>query len=213
MIIQNKYWKVGELANQTGLTVRTLHHYDKIGLFSPSRHTDTGHRLYTEEDIAKLQQIMSFKHLGFSLEEIKELIENQSFNPSEVIRLYLERLNEHIRIQEELRSQLENLYTLVNSQQQVKVEQFINLIEVINMNVEKYFTQEQLVKMKKQTEQFNQSPEEKIQAVKEYINGNDGGKTIANSIGVHPSLLHQWIKHYEQLGLEDLMKLQRKWKM
>jgi transposase len=44
------------------------------------------------------------------------------------------------------------------------------------------------------------SPEEKIQAVKEYLSGNDGGKTIANSIGVHASVLHQWIKQYEQFG-------------
>jgi transposase len=50
------------------------------------------------------------------------------------------------------------------------------------------------------------SPEEKIQAVKEYLNGNDGGKTIANSIGVHLSLLHQWIKHYEQLGEDAFEK-------
>ncbi|WP_306298975.1 transposase [Bacillus sp. OV166] len=49
------------------------------------------------------------------------------------------------------------------------------------------------------------SPEEKIQSVKEYLNGNDGGKTIANSIGVHHSVLHQWIKQYEIFG-EDTRK-------
>jgi transposase len=44
------------------------------------------------------------------------------------------------------------------------------------------------------------SPEEKIQAVRQYLNGNEGGKTIAESIGVHPSMLHQWIKQYEMFG-------------
>nr|WP_255291695.1 MerR family DNA-binding transcriptional regulator [Bacillus pseudomycoides] len=46
-MIINKKWKVGELAKQTGLTVRTLHHYDQIGLFSPSEVTDSRHRIYT----------------------------------------------------------------------------------------------------------------------------------------------------------------------
>ena len=46
-------WKVGELASQTGLTVRTLHHYDEIGLLKPSEYTASGHRLYREEDIVE----------------------------------------------------------------------------------------------------------------------------------------------------------------
>src|SRR6266478_6173547 len=48
--------KVGELARRTGLTVRTLHHYDEIGLLRPSLHTDSGHRLYTGDDVARLQE-------------------------------------------------------------------------------------------------------------------------------------------------------------
>ena len=65
-------WKVGELASLTGLTVRTLHHYDEINLLKPCEYTDSGHRLYGEEDIIRLQQILSLRQLGFSLEEIKD---------------------------------------------------------------------------------------------------------------------------------------------
>ena len=53
--------KVGELARRTGLTVRTLHHYDEIGLLRPSLHTDSGHRLYTGRDVARLQQVLSLR--------------------------------------------------------------------------------------------------------------------------------------------------------
>ncbi|WP_446715637.1 MerR family transcriptional regulator [Bacillus sp. OTU530] len=53
-----------------------LHHYDKINLFSPSQYSDTDHRLYTESEIVRLQQIMSLKQLGFSLDDIKEIMEN-----------------------------------------------------------------------------------------------------------------------------------------
>lgn len=49
--------KVGELARRTGLSVRTLHHYDEIGLLSPARRTATGHRLYGRDEIRRLQQI------------------------------------------------------------------------------------------------------------------------------------------------------------
>src|SRR6476620_1521247 len=58
--------RVGELAKRTGLTVRTLHHYDEIGLLKPSLHT--GYRLYTATDVARLQQVLSLRQLGFSLE-------------------------------------------------------------------------------------------------------------------------------------------------
>ena len=57
--------KVGELARRTGLTVRTLHHYDAIGLLRPSLHTEAGYRLYTAGDIARLQQVISLRQLGF----------------------------------------------------------------------------------------------------------------------------------------------------
>ncbi|PEV85067.1 transcriptional regulator, MerR [Bacillus thuringiensis] len=150
MILNKKTWKVGELAKQTGLTVRMLHHYDKIGLFSPSQSSDKGHRIYTETDIAKLQQIMSLKQLGFALGEIKEMIENPNLNPVEVIKVQLESVKEYIRMQEQLCSRLERIYELLNSQQEVSAKQFINLIEVINMSKEKYFTQEQQEKMFKQ---------------------------------------------------------------
>ena len=56
--------KVGELARRTGLTVRTLHHYDEIGLLRPSLHTESGHRLYTAADVGRLQQVVSLRQLG-----------------------------------------------------------------------------------------------------------------------------------------------------
>jgi len=129
-----KTWKVGELAKQTRLTVRMLHHYDKINLFSPSQYSDTDHRLYTESEIVRLQQIMSLKQLGFSLDEIKEIMENWNFNPVEIIKVQLDDVKKRIRLQEPLCSRLEKIYELLNSQQEATPEQFINLIEVISLS-------------------------------------------------------------------------------
>lgn len=164
MVLNKKTWKVGELAKQTGLTVRMLHHYDKIGLFSPTQSSEKGHRIYTETDIAKLQQIMSLKQLGFALDEIKDMMEHPNLNPVKIIKVQLESIKEHIRIQEQLCSRLERIYELLNSQQKVKAEQFINLIEVINMSKDNYFTQEQQEKMFKQL-----GLEKRKQYVKEWL--------------------------------------------
>ncbi len=69
--IPEGYMTVGEAAKKMGVTVRTLQYYDKKGLFLPSAETPGGRRLYTDKDIIKLHQILSMKHLGFSLDEIK----------------------------------------------------------------------------------------------------------------------------------------------
>ena len=101
--------KVGELAKRTGLTVRTLHHYDEIGLVKPSLHTEAGYRLYTRGDVARLQQVLSLRQLGFALEDIRGCLDQSGFAPLEVIRLHIARLREQIELQKRLCERLEAL--------------------------------------------------------------------------------------------------------
>src|SRR6266567_1126132 len=101
--------KVGELARRTGLTIRTLHHYDEIDLLKPSLHTEAGHRLYTADDVARLQQVLSLRQLGFSLEEVRDCLDREGFSPLEVIRLHVARLREQITMQQGLCERLEGL--------------------------------------------------------------------------------------------------------
>ncbi|QDX94449.1 MerR family transcriptional regulator [Brevibacillus laterosporus] len=79
--------KVKEVAELVGVSIRTLHHYDQIGLLTPKETTDSGYRLYSEENLEKLQQILFFKELGFSLKEIKKIINSPSFNQQEALIL------------------------------------------------------------------------------------------------------------------------------
>lgn len=72
--IPKGYMTVGELAKKMGVSVRTLQYYDKEGFFSPSSVSEGGRRLCTDKDLIKLYQILSLKHLGFSLEDIKNRI-------------------------------------------------------------------------------------------------------------------------------------------
>lgn len=70
--MNKKQLSTGEIAKISGLTIRTLQHYDNIGILPASGRTDGGRRFYTEDDIIKLEHILFYKGLGFSLEEIKE---------------------------------------------------------------------------------------------------------------------------------------------
>ncbi|MBB6478954.1 MerR family transcriptional regulator [Spirochaeta isovalerica] len=72
-------YKVKEMAEMAGISVRTLHHYDRIGLLIPKKVGENGYRLYSEENISQLQQILFLRELDFSLETIKEMMADPSF--------------------------------------------------------------------------------------------------------------------------------------
>ena len=71
-------YKVQEFAELAGVTVRALHHYDRLGLLKPSGHTARGYRLYGNHDMARLEQIVVLKFLGLPLREIRELLQHES---------------------------------------------------------------------------------------------------------------------------------------
>ena len=77
--------KIQEAAKITGVTVRTLQYYDKIGLLKPSHTTQAGYRIYEPSDLECLQQILFFRELEFSLSEIKEIMSAPSYNKREVL--------------------------------------------------------------------------------------------------------------------------------
>ena len=73
--MNEKPMAVHEVVNLTGITARTLHYYDEIGLLKPSIVTETKYRLYTEDDLSRLQEILFFREVGFALKEIKDFVQ------------------------------------------------------------------------------------------------------------------------------------------
>ncbi|MGG6310552.1 MerR family transcriptional regulator [Paenibacillus macerans] len=122
-----RHWKVGDLAKITGLTVRTLRFYDQIGLFSPSGQTESGHRLYNEADLSRLQQILSLKELGLSLEEIKSVLTDEQFSPLEAVNLQMARVKEQIRLQQEILESLQHVSKRMQGKAPLTVEDFTQL--------------------------------------------------------------------------------------
>jgi MerR family transcriptional regulator, thiopeptide resistance regulator len=158
--------KVGELARRTGLTVRTLHHYDAIGLLKPSLHTEAGYRLYTAGDIARLQQVLSLRQLGFGLDEIRDCLDRPGFSPLEIIDLHVARLREQIELQRKLCERLETLAVHFRAAGEVSADEFLRTIEEMTMleaMAEKYFTPEQLQVIKERREQVGQEHLERMQ--------------------------------------------------
>jgi DNA-binding transcriptional MerR regulator len=153
--------KVGDLAKQTGVSVRTLHYYDEIGLLSPSQRTEAGYRLYGEQDIIRLQQIVSLRQIGFSLEEIQECLKQQQFSPYAVVQLHLSRIKEQMALQQQLHARLEAIANRLQSTEMISIQEFIQLIEVTTM-VEKYYTPEQQEYLKARAELLG---EERIRQV------------------------------------------------
>ncbi|MBE9118746.1 MerR family transcriptional regulator [Lusitaniella coriacea LEGE 07157] len=148
-------WKIGDLANKVGLSVRTLRYYDELGLLKPSKRTDVGHRLYLEGDVIRLQQIVSLRQLGFSLEEIKACLEKPDFSPVATIQTHLAKLCEQIKLQQQLVRLLEKISATLQTSESVSIGDFIHVIEVTTMVEElfnQYYTPDQLESLDRRKE-------------------------------------------------------------
>ncbi|MGW0810429.1 MerR family transcriptional regulator [Nonomuraea sp. NPDC002799] len=121
-------WRIGELARETGLTVRTLHHYDRLGLLSPLSRTEGGHRSYTSGDVRRLHRIVALRSLGISLEEIGTLLDGEP-DPTGLLRHQLEVVEERIRNARDLRARLLDALTDLGRNTEPSVPQLLHIIE------------------------------------------------------------------------------------
>ncbi len=100
-----KEYTVQQLAKIAGVTVRTLHHYDHIDLLKPSSRNSARYRFYGETELLRLQQILFFRELGFSLQDIARIIDSPGFDPVDALEAH----------KEELKKRVERLYLLLDT--------------------------------------------------------------------------------------------------
>jgi DNA-binding transcriptional MerR regulator len=81
MEVMTVAYTIGKVAQMARVSVRTLHHYDALGLLEPSDRSEAGYRLYTTDDLERLQQILFFRELGFALKEIRAIVRDPAFDP------------------------------------------------------------------------------------------------------------------------------------
>ncbi|MEE1783914.1 MerR family transcriptional regulator [Streptomyces sp. SP17BM10] len=101
-------YSVGAVAKIAKVTVRALHHYDEIGLLSPAGRTRAGYRRYVDTDLDRLQQILFYRELGFPLEEIAAILDDDSVSPSEHLRRQHRLLTDRIAHLQELATAVEH---------------------------------------------------------------------------------------------------------
>jgi MerR family transcriptional regulator, thiopeptide resistance regulator len=145
--------KVGDLAKRTGLSVRTLHYYDEIGLLQPRDLTASGHRVYGADELARLQRIKSLRQLGFSLDEIRACLDAPEFSAHRVIELHIKRLRDQIGEQERLVAVLETLDASFAAGTIASPDQLIRAIESMT-SLEREFTPEEWNEIKERGERL-----------------------------------------------------------
>ncbi len=138
--------RVGTLARRTGLTVRTLHHYDEIGLLTPSARTEAGHRLYAPDDVTRLYQIVALRSVGLPLGEIQSVLDD-ALSPLDAVERQLAYLRETVEQQQRLVERLEGIAAHVRAAQPVAVDDFLHTIHLTTM-FEKHYTPDQLDTLK-----------------------------------------------------------------
>jgi DNA-binding transcriptional MerR regulator len=104
-----RYYRVGEVATLTRVSVRTLHHYDRIGLLRPALHSAGGYRLYGESELFRLQQILTLRYLGFPLQQIGELLDRADFDLVASLRVQRQVLHDRIAELERISSAISDL--------------------------------------------------------------------------------------------------------
>lgn len=153
--------RIGVLATRTGISVRTLHHYDQIGLLTPTARTAAAHRRYSAQDIARLQQIQSLRRLGFSLQEIKACLSDPAFPPQQVVALHLQSLRDQEAQLQGLIHRLERLAHSMANAREVSTDEFLDIVEVMT-KTEQYVTPELKAEVAAREARLGQ---ERIQAV------------------------------------------------
>jgi DNA-binding transcriptional MerR regulator len=144
---------VREFAKLTRVTVRTLHYYDQIGLLEPSFERPNGYRVYTDADLLKLQQIVTLKFMGFSLDEIKRLLASKGYEAAKALKVQSAAVKDEIARLREASRAIDQVLARLEKDGRVPRQKLIKIMEVIQMGEdvkkgwhEKFFSEADLKK-------------------------------------------------------------------
>ncbi|MGN7149900.1 MerR family transcriptional regulator [Arthrobacter sp. SAFR-179] len=143
--LDEQCWSIGELAAATGVTVRALHHYDRIGLLQASVRTTAGHRRYTRQDLQRLYSIRTLRSLGVPLGGIAAVLDQPGGDPEPIRNLLqrqLDALGGQARQLEQLQQTIRELLDRINNDGDAAPALFVTVLEGMSM-FEDYFTEDQ----------------------------------------------------------------------
>lgn len=188
-------YTVSQVAKRTGITVRTLHHYEAKGLLKPAQRSPAGYRLFGDTELGRLQHIVSLKALGLSLAEIHECLVVNIPTLGQALMRQISRLRANVVRQQELLHRLERIAQRVGNGEPVDGESLLSSIEASTI-MEKYFTPEQMQRIRERGEQLG---EQGIRAVEQAWPDVIAGMQAAMQLGKDP-------------GSAEVQALARRWR-
>jgi MerR family transcriptional regulator, thiopeptide resistance regulator len=152
---ETRHWRVGELARRSGLTVRTLHHWEERGVLAASERTGAGYRLYSDDDVRRLYRVAALRDLGLSLDEIRDALERDG-DLRVVVERQLEALDRRMEHDARLRELLVRVLESADS------DDLLATVEAIRMS-DRYYTPEQQAELARRREELGPEGMERAQ--------------------------------------------------
>ena len=199
-------WSIGELAKACGVTVRTLHHYDEIGLLSAGQRTASGHRRYTEEDVRRLYRIRALQMLGLPLADVRAALATPADDMAS-LRILLEQQLQHMSrhaeqvhaVQNRLRDLLSRLDISRSEGAAIPApEQFMSTLEMITV-LENHFTPEQRQELADRRAELGS---DRIEVAKTRWAAlvEEGLKHVENRTPVSDPSIRDWVRAWDEIG-------------
>lgn len=148
----SRMYRVQEFGELTGVTVRTLHHYDRLGLLRPSGRTPAGYRLYGRPDLERLQQIVALKFLGFPLKQIKDLLDRRTLDLATSLRAQREAIADKRRELDRALAAIDSAERGIARGEAAEWKSLVKIIEVMEMQnnsqwTDKYYNEQAKAKL------------------------------------------------------------------
>lgn len=197
----NRMYKVGQFAENTGVTVRALHYYDRMGLLKPSGRTESGYRLYTDRDYARLQRIETLKFIGLSLRQIKDVLDGNDLDLGETLRVQRRLLGEKKgQIEQALRAieEAESSLRPGNTPDWAALKKIIEVMKMQSNNewMKNYYSEEAQAEIAKRARSFTPEMQAKVQQEwKDLINDVEAARNRNEApAGPHArALAERWV--------------------
>lgn len=209
-------YTVKQLSDLTGVSVRTLHYYDEIGLLTPDRHEENGYRLYGEETVLRLQQILFFKELDFPLKEVKAMIDNPQFEIVDALQTHKKLLQAKVDRMNRLLETIDNTIMSVKGDLKMAEREYFQGFDEVEQQkyreeaIQKYGAKEveateQRVKSwsKEQYNEVHDQFDHILNTIKDHMADGFSSAAVQEQV----KALHVWMGNFYECSLERFMGL------
>lgn len=152
--MSDEHLRIGVLARRAGVSVRTLHHYDALGLVSPAERTQAGHRLYAPDDVRRLYQVLAMRRLGLPLTAIASALERPD-GLARAAGAQLEQVERQLAALQDVRERLRQVLSALRRGERPGGAELLPLIERMAM-IESYYTPEQLRALRRRGDELGE---------------------------------------------------------